>query len=113
MARNMKGKRNLLFVCAGNINRSPTFEIWFKNNRPQYNVKSSGTEHGYPERLTSELLEWADRVYVMDREQIMFFKRKFPEFLNKVEIIGCSDQYDREEPRLFWLIEDWAKEKEL
>lgn len=104
---------NLLFVCAGNLQRSPTFEKWFRENRKQYNVKSTGTEHGYPERPTRETFEWADKIYVMDREQIMFFKRKFPDLLNKIEIIGISDQYDPDEPRLVSIIEDWVSEKGL
>jgi len=61
--------KNLLFVCEGNAQRSPTFEIWFKKNKPQYNVKSTGTAYGYPERLNKEILEWADRIFLMDLEQ--------------------------------------------
>ncbi len=43
-------------MCEGNAQRSPTFEIWFKENRLQYDVKSTGTAYGYPERMTEELL---------------------------------------------------------
>lgn len=105
--------KNLLFICAGNLQRSPTFEIWFKKNRPQYNVKSSGTSYGYPERMTTELLEWADIIYLMDLEQELFMKRKFPEYLYKTQIVGCSDQYGRESKELFSLIEYWAKKTGL
>ena len=99
----------ILFVCEGNVQRSPTFEIWFKNNRPQYEVKSTGTSYGYPERMTYELLEWTDKIFLMDLEQEMFMKRKFPDFLFKTEIIGCSDQYIRESEQLYRLIEYWVK----
>jgi len=104
---------NILFICAGNIQRSPTFEKWFKENRPQYNVKSTGTSYGYPYRMTDDLLEWADKIYVMDREQILFMKRKFPRFLFKTEVVGCSDQYPNDSPQLKYLIWDWVNEKEL
>jgi len=98
----------LLFVCEGNVQRSPSFEAWFKKFRPEYEVKSTGTSYGYPERMSKELLEWADRIFLMDLEQEMFLKRKFPEFLFKSEIVGCSDQYPRESPQLFRLIEYWV-----
>ena len=105
--------KKLLFVCEGNAQRSPSFEKWFKENRPKYEVKSTGTAYGYPERLNEEILKWADRIFLMDREQIMFFKRKFPEFISKCEIIGCSDQYDREGPQINGIIRDWVIERGL
>lgn len=104
---------NLLFICTGNIQRSPTFELWFKKNRPQYNVKSTGTYYGYPERLTPELIEWADKIYVMDLEQEMFIYRKYPEYLHKITVVGCSDQYSRESVELYQLIEYWARKEGL
>lgn len=103
----------LLFICAGNAQRSPTFELWFRKNRPQYEVKSTGTSYGYPERMTQDLLEWADRIFLMDLEQELFMVRKFPEFLHKATIIGCSDQYCREGSDLYRLIEYWAKKEGL
>lgn len=105
--------KNLLFVCEGNLERSPTFEIWFKKNRPLYDVRSAGTSVYSDRRLTKELLEWADVVYVMDLEQEMFIDRKFPEFVCKVTVIGCNDVYQREGNRLFGLIEYWVKKVNL
>ncbi len=103
----------LLFICTGNAQRSPTFEKWFKENKSQYEVKSTGTAYGYPERMTTELLEWADKIFLMDLEQEMFMRRKFPEFLYKTEIIGCSDQYSRDSSQLKGLIWYWANKKGL
>ncbi len=105
--------KKLLFVCEGNAQRSPTFEIWFKKYKPEYEVKSTGTAYGYPERLSEELLEWADKVFLMDLEQEMFMSRKFPEFVSKCEIIGCSDQYPRESPQLNRLIAYWTHKRGL
>lgn len=105
--------KKLLFVCEGNVQRSPTFEIWFKKNRPGYDVKSTGTAYGYPERMTEELLEWADKIFLMDLEQEMFMIRKFPEYLHKTEIIGCSDQYPGNSPQLYRLIEYWVRKRGL
>lgn len=105
--------KNLLFVCEGNTQRSPTFEIWFEKNRPQYDVKSAGTFYYSPQILKKELLEWADIVYVMDLEQEIFLARRFPEFLEKVEVVGCNDDYQRESSRLFKLVEYWANKNKL
>ncbi len=100
--------KKILFVCEGNAQRSPTFEIWFKKHRPEYDVKSTGTSYGYPERMTEEILEWADKIFLMDLEQEMFMRRNFPEFLHKTEIIGCSDQYSRESVDLNRIISYWV-----
>jgi predicted protein tyrosine phosphatase len=107
--------KNFLFVCEGNEVRSPTFESWFLKNRSvYYNVKSAGIRClGDGQKLTLELLEWADNVYVADIEQEMFISRNFPDFLEKVEVIGCEDIYYTESPQLFEVIEYWVKKKNL
>jgi predicted protein tyrosine phosphatase len=105
--------KKLLFVCAGNVNRSPSFEIWFKEHKPEYEVKSTGTAYGYPERMSKELLRWADKIFLMDLEQEMFMAVKFPEFLYKIEIVGCKDRYERESQQLNELIEYWADKRGL
>lgn len=100
--------QNILFVCEGNAVRSPTFEAWFKKNRPQYNVRSAGIRSYSSIILTKGLLEWADAAYVMDLEQEMFIQRKFPEFLEKVIVIGCDDDYIGGSDKLILLIEYWV-----
>lgn len=109
----MKDLKNLLFVCEGNSQRSPTFEIWFRGNRPEYNVGSIGTACDLPELFIKNMLKWADVVYCMDLEQEMFIDRKFPEFIGKVIVVGCDDRYPRESPQLFRLIEYWVKKNNL
>lgn len=110
---NDKKMKNLLFVCEGNEQRSPSFEAWFKEHIPKYNVRSAGTNSVYFEQISKDTLEWADRVFLMDLEQEMFIKRKFPEFVFKCEIIGCSDQYPRESSDLNRLIEYWVRKRGL
>lgn len=102
-------KKNILFCCECNLNRSPVFEKWFKENRPQYNIKSCGTSYGYPNRLSEELIKWADIIYVMDIEQEIAISWRFPEYLHKVEVIGVSDGT----PNLIRIIEYWTKKKGL
>ena len=101
-------KKRLLFICMANTNRSPTFERYFKKHFPKkFEVKSTGTYYGYPEQLTEKLLIWADKVYCMDLSQELFIKNHFPKYLNKVQVIGISDQYDPDSPELIELIEYW------
>lgn len=95
-----------------NTNRSPTFERYFKKHYDKkFEVKSTGTYYGYPERLTEDILEWADIVYVMDLSQELFISRYFPEYVKKVEVIGISDQYNPDDEDLIELIEYWIKKK--
>ena len=100
----------ILFVCNANLNRSPTFEKWFKKHKPEYEVRSAGIYYGYPHKLNKELFEWADDVYIMDLEQAIFIDEHFPKYRLKYEIIGISDQYDPDDPNLIRLIEFWVKE---
>ncbi len=109
----MENIKNILFVCAANVNRSPTCMKWFQENRPQYEVKSCGCFYSYYTPMSEESLEWADKIYVMDLEQETYISRKFPNFLDKVEVIGISDQYDPDETALIELIEYWVKKVNL
>lgn len=105
--------KKLLFVCEGNEQRSPSFEIWFRENRKMYEVRSAGTAKALPGEINRDVLEWADRVFLMDLEQEIFIKREYPEFLSKCEIIGCSDQYSRESGELNRVIKFWANKRGL
>ncbi len=100
---------HILFLCECNLNRSPFFEEYFHKNRPQYNVKSSGTSYSYKNKLDEEVLEWGDKVYVMDIGQHRTISRRFPDYLHKVEIIGIGDG----EPNMLQLLEYWEKKEGL
>jgi protein-tyrosine phosphatase len=79
----------VLFVCHGNINRSPSAEIIARQLMPHWQVRSCGLKtwqgritskkmretlnrRGYPTQgirstpITAELVEWADRIFYMD-----------------------------------------------
>ena len=105
--------KKLLFVCAANTQRSPTFEKWFKTHRPQYDVRSTGIYYGYPYILSSELLDWADKVYLMDLSQELFIHIKYPKYISKCEVIGISDQYSQCSEDLIHLIWYWCRKNGL
>jgi protein-tyrosine phosphatase len=79
----------VLFVCHGNINRSPSAEIVARQKFPEWQIKSCGLKtwagritskkmretlnrRGYPTQgirsteITPELVAWADRIFYMD-----------------------------------------------
>ena len=99
---------NILFVCAGNANRSPTCEIYFRKRYPEHEYKSSGTYFASVWHLDTELLMWADIVFLMDLDQERYMARSHPEFVEKTHVIGISDQYDYNDPALIRLLDYWV-----
>jgi predicted protein tyrosine phosphatase len=102
----------VLFVCACNLNRSPTFAEYFDRHHSGVFVKSAGIYEGYPYQVNEETLTWADKVFVMDISQEMFIQKHYPDFIHKVKIIGVSDQYDRGSPELLDIIKYWVGRQE-
>jgi len=49
----------------------------------------------------------------MDLSHELWFKCNQPEVLDKLEVVGISDQYDPDEPILIQLIEYWVEKKGL
>jgi len=108
--------KKILFICSANTDRSPTFHNWFARHvdDTKYEIKSCGINgSSYGSIISEELLKWADYVYVMDLGHFMAIDKKFHEYLEKVTIIGCSDQYSFEEPALISIVEYWADNMEF
>lgn len=102
----------VLFLCHGNLNRSPAAEIILRALRPEHEVKSAGLKTsngritarkmrlaleraGYAETstrstiCTRELIDWADVIYVMDVSNEVRFIEQFGEN-EKVRRMGRS-----------------------
>ena len=79
--------KKLLFICNANLQRSPTAEKIFKD---KYKTKSAGVSELATNSLTSELLEWADIVFVMEDWQREFIAEKFPKLYSKKKIINLD-----------------------
>lgn len=101
---------NILFVCNGNAQRSPTFERFFKKklDPKDYDIRSAGIYSGYPYIVNQELIDWAEKIYVMDLEQA-YHICKYYKHPATLEMIGVSDQYTPDDPELIKLIEFWFK----
>ncbi|MEE9275852.1 MAG: low molecular weight protein arginine phosphatase [bacterium] len=104
---------NILFVCTGNLNRSPMaaallHKFLSRAGRDDLSIRSAGTHafEGSPapanaievanqagidlsphmtQPISRELVDWADRIVVMSPEHIDFIEVNFPDALDKIE----------------------------
>lgn len=97
----------LLFICNANQQRSPSFEHWFKEHT-NHDVKSCGLLWGSEVQISSELLDWADEVYVMTLDMEVTIGRLYHEYMDKVSVIGVDDIYSRDGIPIKKLINYWA-----
>ena len=98
--------KKVLFLCHGNVNRSPAAEIIARHVYPEHEYKSAGlktkngritakrtretmTELGYPTEgirssaCTQELVDWADEIFYMDDANARRFIDQFPKDTGK------------------------------
>ncbi len=95
-------REHILFVCTANVDRSRTAEDLYAED-PRYEVRSAGTAPFATTPLTRELMEWADRVFVMcereDRHQTQI-KLRFPGTDRPVIDLDVEDRWRRGDPEL-------------
>ena len=91
--------KNILFVCAANINRSPTAEFWFSLRHPANEYQSAGSSraacriHG-GRYLTLTQLDWASHIICMDSKNKKQIESAFgTDFTNKIEVVDIPDEY--------------------
>ncbi|MRR20231.1 protein tyrosine phosphatase [bacterium] len=96
---------NLLFICTVNRMRSCTAETIYSGN-PAYKVRSAGISPTAPNQITKELLQWADKVFVMENLHRAFILEKFPQadISSKLVVLGIPDFYYYMEPELIDLL---------
>lgn len=99
----MTAKRKILFVCTGNVDRSPTAEALFKNVKG-LEVKSAGTSIAANIPLTKGLIKWADEIYVMEFKHQQVVLEMVPSAWKKVESLEIPDIYFRDQPELKQLL---------
>ena len=89
----------VLFVCSGNIHRSPTAANMFKDHEG-FEVKSAGTSFGVSNPVSAELIQWADKIFVMEEEHREIIVRQYPEAASKINVLDIEDNYYRDDPQL-------------
>jgi len=98
--------KHVLFICSQNRLRSPTAEQVFAN-RPGFAVASAGLNPEAETPVSSELVEWADVIFVMERAHRNKLARTFRPFLRdkRVVCLDIPDQFEYMDPALVRLLE--------
>ena len=99
--------KSVLFVCSQNRLRSPTAEQVF-SMRDDLEVASAGTNHDAEIRLSSELIEWADMIFVMEKAHRTKVQRRFRTVLKgkRVICLDIPDDYAFMDPTLIDILEE-------
>lgn len=94
-------KKKVLFICSQNKLRSPTAEQVYAN-RNDLLVSSAGLNNSANNRVSGELLEWADIILVMEKNHINRLRKNFREYLKDQKLIclDIPDIYEYMEPTL-------------
>ena len=99
-------REQLLFVCSRNQWRSPTAAALFKNSQ-LYVAKSAGTSASARIKLTANSIDWADKIFVMEKRHAAIIQQKFPNLRSDRSIVTLhiSDDYQYMDPELIEILE--------
>lgn len=95
----------LLFICSRNQLRSPTAEAVL-NIVDGVEAISAGTNNDAETPVSGDLIEWADIIYVMERQHHKKVTQKFNAQLKgkDLHVLGIADNYRYMEPALVTII---------
>jgi len=98
--------KNVLFVCGRGRLRSPTAEQIF-SGRPDLETASAGISSDADNPLTSDLVDWADVIFVMEKAQRIKLQKRFRANLRnkRVVCLDVPDRYAFMDPALVRLLE--------
>ena len=97
--------QKILFICSQNKLRSPTAEQIF-SELPGLDVLSAGTNNDAVTPLSSELIKWADKIFVMENMHRQKLQKRFRSSLNgkKIICLGIPDEYCYMDPELITIL---------
>jgi len=96
-----------LFVCTGNISRSPAAEEVFRRiTNGAQETRSVGISPYCPRPICGDDLRWADVVAVMEEDHRAFILNRWPQAAPRLHVLGIEDRYHRDDPRLIRLLEE-------
>jgi predicted protein tyrosine phosphatase len=97
--------KKLLFICSRNKLRSPTAEAVF-SEYAELEVESAGLDRNAEVRVSTEAIEWADIIFVMEKSHKSKLSKNFQPFLKgkKVICLDIPDEYEYMEPALIELL---------
>lgn len=91
--------KKVLFVCSGNVDRSPTAEALLKD-KEGLEVKSAGTCSSARTLVSKELVKWADMIFVMEEHHKEALQRIDGEAERKTIVLNIEDIYLKNDPAL-------------
>ncbi|HEY9694433.1 MAG TPA: low molecular weight protein tyrosine phosphatase family protein [Oculatellaceae cyanobacterium] len=97
--------KKLLFICSKNRLRSPTAETVFSEYQG-LEVDSAGLDRNAEISLSSEAIQWADIIFVMEKSHRNKLSQKFRDWLRDKRVIclNIPDEYEYMEPALVELL---------
>lgn len=97
--------RHVLFLCSQNRLRSPTAEQVFAD-WPGIETASAGVSADADEQVSSELLDWAQIIFVMEKVHRTKLSRRFKAHLGHARVIclNIPDDYGFMDPDLVTLL---------
>jgi len=96
----MKSRLKILFVCAMNKQRSVTAERLYRNDA-RLEVRSAGVRVDANRRIREADLEWADVVFVMEREHKRWITKHFEGLeLPPIDVLDVPDDFEVMDPQL-------------
>jgi predicted protein tyrosine phosphatase len=99
-------REQLLFVCSRNQWRSPTAAALFADSE-LYVAKSAGTSDSARIKITPGLINWADRIFVMEKRHLAILQRNYPDLIvdKSIGVLHISDDYQYLDPELIEILE--------
>lgn len=99
-------REQLLFICSRNQWRSPTAAALFKDS-DRYVAKSAGISDQARIKITRGMIDWADKIFVMEKRHAAIIRQKYPDNIQDRLIITLhiSDDYQYMDPELIDILE--------
>lgn len=97
---------NILFVCSQNKLRSPTAEQIFADHLG-VETASAGTNNDAENPLTSELVRWADMIFVMEKAHRNKLQKRYRAALKDARVVclDIADDYEFMDEALVQLLQ--------
>ncbi len=104
-------REQLLFVCSRNQWRSPTAAVLFKDN-DLYVARSAGTSDSARIKITAGLINWAERIFVMEKRHLAIIHRKYDEQIEGKSsvVLNINDDYQYMDSELIELLKSRLSE---
>ena len=98
--------KRILFLCSQNKLRSPTAESIFCN-RDGWSVRSAGLNTGAEVYISTEDVEWAEYIFVMEQAHKSKLRKKFKPLIKgqKIICLGIPDDYEYMDQDLINILE--------